>query len=294
MTILKRYIKPSIRSVSMEELTTLAEAVKTSISNEAVLELNSQSAPIAKLVELKAATKDFITSAFSSIASFFGPKAHKPEDALAYYKWFAENMNYMDVKDILLNVPMGFQGNMVEYTKAVTIALVEVNKRLVPDLVKPFDIYVGKLINQPILLETHSFKHAIKMSDIEKYKASLGKFVSARKHNQLPIGKIYNRIKEFDEHREVLINLFHLSKTTNVNEVQEAVNELNTKLDVLIGMLSDQTNNINPTAKVVNDLADLTLDLAKKVEFFAVVDNLTGTLQSSALDNVDLLKRITK
>lgn len=272
--------------ITLEEL----ELAASFISVEAVMENHSSSSAITKLVELKSMTTSFIKSSFSNIVKYL-TWSKGETDPYAYYKSFAENNQYLAVKNIPVEVPMGFKGNYVDYTNALIAAHTEVCGKLVTDMIKPFDLYVAKLINQPILLESHSFKHAIKPTDIDKHRTSLAKFASGKKHNSLPLDHVYGRIKDIAEHRTALLTLKQLVEVQQIQDVQKAVEELDAKLNTLVSILSEKTSNINPTDKVVKDLAELTLALAKQVEFYAVVDNMIGTLFQHANNNVDVFKR---
>ena len=274
------------KHITLEEL----ELAASFISVEAVMENHSSSSAITKLVELKSMTTSFIKSSFSNIVKYLSWSKGEA-DPYAYYKSFAENNQYLAVKNIPLEVPMGFKGNYVDYTNALVAVHTEVCSKLVPEMIKPFDIYVAKLINQPILLESHSFKHSIKPADIEKHRTTLAKFATPKKHNSLPLDHVYGRIKDIAEHRTALLTLKQLVEVQDIQDVQKAVEELDNKLNTLVGILSEKTSNINPTDKVVKDLAELTLALAKQVEFYAIVDNMIGVLFQHANSNVNVFKR---
>lgn len=261
-------------------------------SFEAVGVLNGGSQAVQKLTSLTKTTLGYMAQKMASLNSILVYFKGFKRGQYVYYRTFTQKYKYLEVSQNKIQVPDGFTGNLSEYADTLLKTFEECTSKIITDIIDPFNTHVSKLINQPALLSSQSYKHAIGKSDVERYRKDISKFHSAKKHNQLSIGEVYARMADIDTHADTMDKINELQQRYPLSDVQVAVNKLDGNLNALIEVITDKSNNITLSQKVINDLSELTLELAKQVEFFAVVDHLIAALTHCSLENVNAFKRM--
>lgn len=273
------------KQITMKDL----ELLHANASFEAVAVLQGASMAISKLTQLTKSSIDFVTNKINSIKAYFGGSN---EVNFSYYFTFAEKWKYPDVRGVKLQVPLGFEGNFTDYVNTLEKTFENYSSKLITEVIEPFDIYVSKLINNPALLSSQTFKHSIDKKDIEKARKDLAKFNKGKKHNEKTLGELYGNMSQIKEFADTLTDITKLQTQYSLRDVKDATNRLNDNLNVLIDVINNQPNTATLSKKVINDLSDLILELAKQVEFYAVVDHLIAQMVHCGLENTNALKRM--
>lgn len=257
---------------------------KNMVALEQVAAISAGSTAIKKFSTMADDAAKFIKSKFNALAIYF---KDSPEKQYQTYLTFADETKYPEVRRISMQVPEGFKGNMLDYAKTMENVVSAFYQEFTDNFIKPFDLYIAKLITNPVLLDTSTYKHTVKTSDVEKYKKQLAKFFTPKKYGMLPLGDIYARNQDIKSVYTHLVNITTVSKAQDLRNVRKAVEDLNQRINVLVEMISDEKNNLNIAPKTLNTLAELVFDLAKHVEFYAVVDSMIASLLYGAKYNAD-------
>lgn len=265
------------------------ELLHANASFEAVAVLQGASMAVSKLTQLTKSSIDFVTNKINSIKAYFNNSDTTNFD---YYYTFAERWKYPDVRGIKLQVPMGFEGNFTEYVTALEKVFETHSTKLISEVIEPFDLYVSKLINNPALLTSQTFKHSIDTKDIDKARKDLAKFNKGKKHNEKTLGELYGNMSQLKEFASTLTDIVKLQTQYSLRDVKDATNKLNDNLNVLLDVLNNQPNTTTLSKRIIDDLSTLILELAKQIEFYAVVDHLIAQMIHCGLENTNALKRM--
>lgn len=287
------YQRGSIGSMKDKSLTAI-KIKHQLLSLEQVGLIHSTSPAIAKFGELAEYSFNFIKSRFLGFSFFSNEKEAIKE--LKPYLEFANNrdINYMDVRRLRLQTPEGFKGNLYQYTKELADIVTTYYDSFVAEMIDPFDIYISKLINQPMLLDSLTYKHNVKQQDIDKYRKRLAKYFTGKGHGYLELSDIYDRLKDVDDIVRPATDIVKLSERERVKNVKQKVDELNEKINVLIEMLEDKTGNYNVKPKTLTTLSELVFQLAKQVEFYAVLNGMINGLIGALYDGGRVFERFMK
>lgn len=114
-----------------------------------------------------------------------------------------KTFNYLEIKDILVIVPVGFTGDYLGYFNML-LKQFEVMSNLVDDVIKPTHNLVLKYIGKPESMTTidNADIEKVKLHDaqIESFKKDMNKyFDSRRNHQTLPISKLVRNANELQE-----------------------------------------------------------------------------------------------
>lgn len=240
-------------------------------------------------------TKTFIKNKFNAITTYFSHrgKDNYPMEDIQYYIRFANTRKYAEVTKVSIQVPEGFKGNIAEYGECLRHVLENFSQVFLKEMVVPFDIHIAKLINQPTLIQSQTYTHAIKPKDIEKYRKEIAKFFDGhKKHNTLQLGAVTGRIKDLETLGATGAKIYDLVLSSSLRDVKSHVDALYAKLETLIKLLEDKSNNLNPSGKMVEALSQLVFELAKQAEFYAVVDQLVANFVHCLTVNVSTLRQV--
>lgn len=276
-------------SMSLEELA----LIRDNVTLESVGVLNVTDEAFKRFSAFALDTKKSFMDKLNSITVYINPFGKKADmTPYACYRTFATTMKYPDVSKLTLQVPDGFQGNLKDYTETIFDLLENFSARFISDVLTPYDVYLGKIINNPVILQSQLQAHKFSPKDIEKYKKQLTKFVTSKKHNEAPLGKVYQRMKDIED-QEILLNRISAYQSANpLMNVKTKVSEIGAKITILANMFKDNKLNITASAKTFNELAELTYQLAEQVEFYTVIETLINALLWVSKENGEKFKRV--
>ena len=271
------------------------ELLHQTVSLEAVGLLHGTSEAFKRFADYTTSTMKSVVSKVNGVFTYFKSTPEGTVD-LYSYKTAADTLQYLTVSRVELDVPEGFKGNLTEYSVLLLKLQKEFNHNLIEGIIKPFDIHISKIINQPMLLESQTFaySHKVKPKDIEKHTKELAKYITAGKRNTAKLSDVYNRMKEIGEFGENVQELVDIQGVATIHQVKQAIDELDDKLQLLLKIMNDKTNNYNPSGKMISDLSDLVYEVAKQTELFAIVDHSTLNLIHVAKSNNTIFARLCK
>lgn len=246
------------------------------ISVEQVNAFHSSSKTVAKFGYMVENTKKFVTNMLNPISVFFNSKKDKPLYQNIYR--FADKAKYAELNKFEIPTPEGFQGNYLDYVETLT-KQTEIANSLIETVIKPFSVYVGQLINNPVLLNSISYTHKVTAKDVSTAKKELGKFFKPNGKNvEWNMHKCFNRIADVKTFADKVNKLHDMQDGKLVQRVKEEVANLSDSLDHLTSYISSNQNNQWVNGKTMETLATLTYTLAEQVEFFAVITNMNKSL----------------
>lgn len=246
------------------------------VSFESVNENYSTSKNVSKFSHLVDTTKQFVSNLLNPINVYFGGKDNK--QMFMQMERFAGLAKYPELKRYQVRVPEGFEGKLLDYAKRLEEANNFTNQ-LIVDVIQPFNIYVGQLINNPALLNSITFKHKVDVKDITKVKKELGKFFKPNaKWGEIDFQKAFGNMKELNDYVKQMRILHEVHALSNVAYLKESVKNLNDNLGHLSDYIRSNQNNQTVNSKVMEVLAALTYSVAEQVEFYAAVNHMTSQL----------------
>nr|DAT15816.1 MAG TPA: hypothetical protein [Caudoviricetes sp.] len=219
----------------------------------------------------------YVKGTLNTISTFFRTEDNKGSASFPSLATAPNNFKYIEMTHHKVQIPEGFTGKLTDYISDLTKANQMVNQAIVMDLILPFDVYIAKIINQPTLLASFSHTHKVKEKDVTKVTKGLAKYFTGRKETLVPFQKCFGNMNEVLALRNEAIALQKELDNVDIAKVKEAEASLSSNLAKLIAILKDNSNVINVSSKTLDNISDLTLELAKQVEAFAVINSMSIT-----------------
>lgn len=217
----------------------------------------------------------------------FYKESNSPEikDLLSDYKDLEKKLsliNYVEKKDLLISIPEGFKGNLVDY-----ITLLEsMSNKIYPEANKLLMSY--KLIltgfltskDQKISLMDHTnFFNSIKR-DREGFISTLSSFQTNNNASKARLTDSINKINDVDVLVKKTEIINKLRNNNSIKELVSTVSEISKLLDTIIDRVSKgDVNNISGAS--AKNLSEGAYEVAKYIEFVAIfnfkVEQITAT-----------------
>lgn len=217
----------------------------------------------------------------------FYKESNSPEikDLLSDYKDLEKKLsliNYVEKKDLLISIPEGFKGNLVDY-----ITLLEsMSNKIYPEANKLLMSY--KLIltgfltskDQKISLTDHTnFFNSIKR-DREGFISTLSSFQTSNNASKARLTDSINKINDVDVLVKKTEIINKLRNNNSIKELVSTVSEISKLLDTIIDRVSKgDVNNISGAS--AKNLSEGAYEVAKYIEFVAIfnfkVEQITAT-----------------
>ena len=176
--------------------------------------------------------------------------------------------SYIDLKNVLITVPVGFTGDLIGYAEILT----QQNKamlNLAQDVIEPTHNLILKYIGKPETMSSISNSDfgKVKLHDVqtEKFKKQMNHYFSAKqKHQTLPVGKLIKNLNQFNDLADVVnLNVVPFEKDLNTRAlIWKSYHQLQKSIDLLLVRIEQkpeqyQLNKLNAErlAKLINDVA---------------------------------------
>jgi len=207
-----------------------------------------------------------------------------------------EGHKYTNLMDLRFYIPEGFKGNITAYAVALQNAQKHVSATAA-DVVVPYNIFISKLLTNPIAVKDTRLQ-MINLGKIKQarefLKAQLGEyFQPGSTASTCKLGDAVTSNSDWKPLRETL-------KIINNDFDPKLVKQLNNSVDdssMLLDELSNCTResglrDISP--QTLRTLGDGTLEVAREVEFFSLVNYQIGVLLTVMGQNTEFLKKALK
>lgn len=274
----------STKTVTLESLNLQARFV----SIETVDGLTTSGLAMTKLAGFVSDTGRYIKEKFNAVTAYFNNETIKYE----HIDLFTNKFKYLDAKDFIVIVPEGFKGNYKDYSDLLLKIYKEFSTKFLKEVVLPYDHYISQLVNNPVLLESLTYKHQVKVKDVEAYRKQLAKFFTPKFGVEVKLSTVFGSMNEFKVTRENTLALLTLQSDSHIVEIKKAITALDEKLNLLASTISSNSNNINVKSQVANTLSELTMELANEVEFFAVFDNMVNNFIGAMNSTEEIMRDV--
>ena len=246
------------------------------VALEQVNENYSTSKSVSKFSSMVDTAKTFTANLLNPITAYFGSRGLNPHKEAETILAFTEKAKYPELKRYQVPCIEGFNGNLADYTKA----LVEANDKAVyieTNVVKPFNVFVGQLINNPALLNSLTHNHKINLVEIDKFKKELAKhYKPTGKNIVIDFHKAFGNMKQVKEYAENMKELVDYQQSAHVASLKESVKILNDNLGHLSDLMRSNQNNQLVNSRIMQTLSSLIYSVAEQVEFYAMINHMTS------------------
>lgn len=183
-----------------------------------------------------------------------------------------ETSNFINFKDMLIQVPEGFKGNFTEYLdfqdKVFNQVIANGN-----ELLSEYSVILAAFItnkeNKLSLKDHTGFYKKIQAQRVELAKG-FDKFFNVNSDSPLQrLNQIIGRFEDVEDIVDKTIKLETNTKQSNLNEIQSSVKKISGYLDILIAQVRDNSVS-NVSGSAARNIAEGAFEVAKFVEFISL------------------------
>lgn len=183
-----------------------------------------------------------------------------------------ETSNFINFKDMLIQVPEGFKGNFTEYLdfqdKVFNQVIANGN-----ELLSEYSVILAAFItnkeNKLSLKDHTGFYKKIQAQRVELAKG-FDKFFNVNSDSPLQrLNQIIGRFEDVEDIVDKTVKLETNTKQSNLNEIQSSVKKISGYLDILIKQVQDDSVS-NVSGSAARNIAEGAFEVAKFVEFISL------------------------
>lgn len=252
-------LEHTLRSLSLESEVISVESLSRHLPNKPLL---------AKLSQLAQGVSEFISEKTEGLFNRSQPvKFHLSGSPAGSLK----NVQYLDLKDVVLPCPEGLQLSYVAYAELLLDAQ-KITSYLLEDCLYPFSVFISESLNNPEKMSSSLRTSGVKLNNLEPVRRRMAAAFDGVVADQ-PYTKLIARNGEWDDLEKLLAKLVNTQKQSNDKLVAEKVEEIQVNLDRLIDRMQDSNEKYRPSSELIAELSKLTFGLAEQVTFYAIVSN---------------------
>jgi hypothetical protein len=244
--------------------------------------------------------KNVFPNMMDSLAASFNMVSTLPEIKMVLPQHQKEALDilktsqYLDINELEITVPEGFNGSLVEYAKCVDLVAGNL-LNTVEKVLTPYSVYLSQLIsNKEIKLSTKDmtpFFNSLTALREQNLKALNG-YIGEDYKTKVKLGLVVNRKADIEELFQHAASANKKIQMINLKSIESHVKKCVELLNVIIKQVESGTiTNVSP--EVVVNLAFGATEIATEVEFISIfyfrtiafnntVDNITQTLHNYA------------
>lgn len=273
------------------------ELVNSRLALESVA-LESFSDTVKKLVpSISASVRSFVSSFRYKLSDADGRTTEFYNEAeFAKLVKLLDSHKYTNLMELRLYVPEGFKGNITEYAKTLQRAQAHVNKVL-GDVVIPYNVFLSKLVTNPNAAKDTR----LQLTQLNQIKAAR-EFLRSQLAEFFMVGstasycKIGDAVSNNAEWSVLADTLKLISADFDMKrpeQVKDAVEDTSELLDALSNSASD--NGLRDiSSQTLRTLGDATLEVAREIEFFSIINYQVNTLMAVMGQNTVFLRKALK
>lgn len=203
---------------------------------------------------------------------------------------------FTNLMDLRLYVPEGFKGNLASYAETLLRAQEHVNK-VIGDVVTPYNVFLSKLVTNPNAAKDTRLQltalNQIKATR-EALRAQLAEyFTPGSTVAYCKVGDAVANNADWKMLGESLKSIHADFDIKRPAQVKEAVDDCSELLDALSNSAAE--NGLRDiSSQTLRTLGDATLEVAREIEFFSVINYQVNTLLSVMGQNTVFLKKALK
>lgn len=183
-----------------------------------------------------------------------------------------ETSNFINFKDMLVQVPEGFKGNFTEYLdfqdKVFNQVIANGN-----ELLSEYSVILAAFITNKenkLSLKDHTGFYKKIESQRSELTKGFDKFFNVNSDSPLQrLSQIVGRFEDVEDIVDKTIKLETNTKQSNLNEIQASVKKISGYLDILIAQVQDDSVS-NVSGSAARNIAEGAFEVAKFVEFISL------------------------
>lgn len=207
-----------------------------------------------------------------------------------------EGHKYTNLMDLRMYVPEGFKGNITAYAATLQRAQVHVAK-VIGDVVVPYNVFLSKLVTNPNAAKDTKLQlsalNQIKQAR-EFLKGQLGEYFQAG--STASYCKLGDAVESNNDWKLLFAALNGINTDFDIKraeQVKNAVDDCSQLLDAL--STAAQENGLREISpQTLRTLGDATLEVAREIEFFSLVNYQVSVLLTVMGQNTAFLKKALK
>lgn len=205
---------------------------------------------------------------------------------------YTVNKDFIEYRQVLMTVPEGFSGHLLDYLKA----LQDIAFKHIKDTHKSLEEYrvtLGSVLNSPDFRKNLQLHNRF-VNDIEKSvtdsKAVIAKFITpTRMTSRQKIGTVITRFSEMNPIIAEATRLMEFQNSYDYRRLNNQVAEICQFLDLIKKGIDDkEIENLSPA--MVRNIADGAFEIAKLVEFVAIYSYHTENALACVNNLVEQIK----
>lgn len=188
-----------------------------------------------------------------------------------------EVVSYTDLRSIVVTVPTGFSGNLVDYTEILANQC-RVMANLTKEVIDPTHNLILKYIGKPESMTTISNsdfgKIKLHTSEIEQFKKDMNRFFSSKKRHQTqPIGSLIKNVSQLQNISSDLSKTIgpFISAASNRAMLYRAYMQLQQSIDLLLVRIEQKPEQYQLNKLNAERLASLINDVAVEIELYSAM-----------------------
>lgn len=204
-----------------------------------------------------------------------------------------KHTSYSELMDLTIHVPMGFQGRMSDYIRALQRAQ-NIAELLTKDVLNPFNVWIGLNLADPTRLASVVNANHIpgfKLHDTETVRKAIAKHIhSGSPTSEVPFGQVFSRNQDWVDAVHDVNKLIAEAAAIKNQEILDVVASVSKNLDDLLDKIKTDPETYRTLPNTVKAISTICFSMAKECEFYAFYRHLLVTLQLSMLDTEKVLK----
>jgi hypothetical protein len=204
-----------------------------------------------------------------------------------------QSHNFLDFQDILVQVPEGFEGNLIDYLRLLDRIHLDVFKETL-EVIGDYNIVLSSFITNKedktsLRVHTQVYTRAdAKRQQVLKDIAGFFKHDSDL--SRLPLRKVIARFADMEQLTDAAVDLTKDNHIKNLEKVKSAVNETVTYLDKI--MTNKETSEVSGYA--AKQLAESAMSVARLVETCSIYAFKTRQAIECTRSLVETIDKVTK
>ena len=183
-----------------------------------------------------------------------------------------EASNYLQFKDVLIEVPEGFNGNFVDYLDfqdKVFNTMINNGNELLTEYSFILSAFITNKENK-LSLKDHTGFYRKVQTDRDRLTKEFDKFFNVNSDSPLQkLNQIVGRFEDIEDVVDKTIKLESNTKKSNLNEIQASVKKIVSYLDILIKQVQDDSIT-KVSGSAARNIAEGAFEIAKFVEFISL------------------------
>lgn len=196
------------------------------------------------------------------------------------------SVSYIDVKEMVIVVPVGFSGNILEYTNVIVTQcslLTDLSKQVIEPTHNLILKYIGKPESMLNISTSDLSKVNLHNREIEIFKKDMNKFFNTKKkHQTQPIKILISNFRQFIELGDILKRNIvpFIVNDSDRHKIFKSYTQLQSSLDLLLVRIEQKPEQYQLNKLNAERLSNLIRDVALEIELYSATVSYCEQLMS--------------